>query len=95
MGVLSLGLIGVTLFITREIIGKPIEQLRASIERSRTDGVLELVAWQSDDELGQVVTAYNEMQGKQEAALKRHQDQLDVLGYACEIADDGRDALAM
>ncbi|MGI9302180.1 MAG: hypothetical protein ACR2RB_05650 [Gammaproteobacteria bacterium] len=80
LGVLLATLVAVTLFATREVIGKPLERLRASIERLKTEGVAEMVQWRSEDELGQVVDAYNEMQSKQaaaEAELRQHQIHLE------------------
>ena len=64
--VLLATLIGVTLVAVRVVIGRPINRLLSSIERMRSDRVLELVDWQSADELGRVVDAYNEMQERQE-----------------------------
>ncbi len=79
--VLLATLIGVTLIAVRVVIGKPIGKLLNSIERMRSDRVLELVDWQSADELGRVVDAYNEMQTKQaeaEVALIEHQNHLEA-----------------
>jgi PAS domain S-box-containing protein len=79
--VLLATLIGVTLIAVRVVIAKPIGRLLNSIERMRSDHVLELVDWQSADELGRVVDAYNEMQTKQaeaEAALIEHQNHLEA-----------------
>jgi len=80
--VLAALLVGVTLFVTREVIGKPIERLKTSIDRMRAENVRENVEWESSDELGEVVRAYNEMQNKQvtaESELKKHQENLEEL----------------
>jgi len=78
--VLAGSLVGVTMFATRVVIGRPIGQLRSSIERNKVEHVREPVPWQSSDELGQVVQAYNEMQEKEaaaEAELKKYQEGLE------------------
>ena len=66
--VMAATLMGVTLLAVRVVIGRPIGRLLHSIERMKTDGVREPVEWESADELGRVVEAYNEMQIKQAAA---------------------------
>ena len=73
--VLASALVGVTVLAARVVIGRPIGRLLQSIERMKTDRVLELVEWESADELGRVVDAYNEMQTE----LRRHQDHLEQL----------------
>ena len=78
--VMAAALIGVTLVAVRIVIARPIGRLLDSIERMRSERVLELVDWQSADERGRVVDAYNEMQTKQaeaEAALIEHQNHLE------------------
>jgi PAS domain S-box-containing protein len=78
--VLIATLVGVTLLTTRLVIGRPVARLRHSIERMGSESVREVVQWDSADELGQVVHAYNEMQTRQAAAeeeLKQHQDRLE------------------
>ncbi|MBT4939227.1 MAG: HAMP domain-containing protein, partial [Rhodospirillaceae bacterium] len=78
--VLALTLAGVTIFTTRIVIGRPVGRLRKSIEKLRNDNIREQVNWESSDELGEVVQAYNEMQMSQAIAedeLKRHQDHLE------------------
>ncbi len=80
--VMGTTLFGVTLFATRVVIGRPLERLRTAIERTKADDVFERVEWESADELGQVVQAYNEMQDKRAVAekeLKTYQDQLEYL----------------
>ena len=80
--VMGTTLFGVTLFATRIVIGRPLERLRNAIERTKDDDVFERVEWESSDELGQVVQAYNEMQDKRAVAekeLKTYQDQLEYL----------------
>ena len=80
LAVMLATLIGVTLAAVRVVIVRPISRLLNSIERMRSERVLELVDWQSADELGRVVNAYNEMQIKHaeaEAALIEHQSDLE------------------
>jgi signal transduction histidine kinase/CheY-like chemotaxis protein/HPt (histidine-containing phosphotransfer) domain-containing protein len=80
--VLAATLVTVTTISARRIIGRPINRLRASIERMKSENVREAVDWDGNDELGQVVHAYNEMQEKQattEDELKTHQNHLEDL----------------
>ena len=82
LAVLAAALIAVTFFAVRWVIGRPIGRLLHSIERMKSERMLELVDWQSSDEFGVVVQAYNEMQTKQfatEAELRRHQAHLEEL----------------
>ncbi len=74
-------LTGATIFATNVIVGRPLTLLKASIEKIRQDGVRERVDWVASDELGQVVSAYNEMQSVQEDtedALRRARDNLEL-----------------
>ena len=80
--VMALTLAGVTIFATRKVVGVPINRLRSSIEKMQNENIHEQVEWESTDELGQVVDAYNDMQLSQAVAehqLKRHQDHLEEL----------------
>ena len=51
----------------RRTIGIPLERLLASIDRSREGGKRQAVDWRSNDEIGAVVSAFNEMQERQKA----------------------------
>ncbi len=51
----------------RRTIGIPLERLLGSINRSREGGQRQAVDWRSNDEIGAVVSAFNEMQDRQEA----------------------------
>ena len=78
--VLVLTLVFGTLSATRVIIVAPLDRLRASMERATRENVREPVQWDSRDELGRVVRAFNELQKKQaeaEDALIRSQDELE------------------
>ena len=73
-------LVGGTLLATRVVIGAPLDRLRAAMERATKENVREPVQWDSRDELGRVVQAFNELQRQQaeaEDALKRYQDELE------------------
>ncbi|MBT5940786.1 MAG: response regulator [Rhodospirillaceae bacterium] len=78
--VMAVTLVGVTILSTRYVIGRPLARLRTSIEKLRNENIREQVDWESSDELGEVVQAYNEMQLNQAIAeneLKLHQDHLE------------------
>lgn len=71
-----------TAIATRSVIGRPLDRLRAAIERSREDQVVHPIEWTSDDELGRVVKAYNDLQMERAAAeqrLREHQGALEKL----------------
>ena len=79
---LIVALIAGAVLSTRAFITRPLTRLRASMDRAKTDNLREPVRWQSTDELGQVVDAYNDMQARQaeaEAEVKRYQDELEDL----------------
>jgi len=59
--------IAASLFALRRIIGWPLGKLLSSINRVRSGAGREQVDWHSTDELGQVISAFNEMQLQQEA----------------------------
>lgn len=50
-----------TIFGTRWVVGRPIEVFRRSIEGAEAGGRPEPIAWESRDEIGDVVRAYNAM----------------------------------
>jgi PAS domain S-box-containing protein len=78
--VLLLALVGATLLANRLVIGRPIRLLHQSIIRARTEGVSQKVEWQGNDELAQVVSAYNELldaQKKSDTKIKQYQDSLE------------------
>ncbi|WP_377194234.1 adenylate/guanylate cyclase domain-containing protein [Ruegeria meonggei] len=71
--------VAAALYALRTIIGRPLAALLASIEQRRTGGSRQPVIWESSDELGQVIGAYNEMQGKQAAYEAELSDARDTL----------------
>ncbi|MBT3905073.1 MAG: transporter substrate-binding domain-containing protein [Rhodospirillaceae bacterium] len=80
--VLLISLITSTLFAVSRVIGRPLLQLRNAIEQTKLESVRTPVQWESGDELGQVVRAYNEMQEKEEAAkneVREYQENLENL----------------
>jgi len=80
--VLVFVLVVVTLIVTRRVIGRPIMDLRASIERLRTENIREPVPWDTADEIGELVRAFNALQEDQaesEAEIKRYQEHLEQL----------------
>jgi len=58
--------IAATLFALQRIIGYPLEKLLLSIDRTQSGAEREQVNWDSTDELGQVISAYNQLQLQQE-----------------------------
>lgn len=71
-----------TIATTNRLIGRPLSRMLRSIDKFKRENVREQVEWQSADELGRVVDAYNEMQTKQaetEAELIEHQSHLEEL----------------
>ncbi|WP_424965227.1 response regulator [Dinoroseobacter sp. S375] len=79
------------LLANRRIIGQPIALLIDSIEHQGTKGAKTRVAWESQDEIGSVVRAFNNMQSRQEAyerELQASHDQLErrVAARTAELA---------
>ena len=64
---LLLSVVIIALVANRRTIGIPLEQLLQSINQSRESGERVPVDWTSRDEIGEVVTAFNEMQTRQQA----------------------------
>ncbi len=63
----------------RRTIGIPLERLLASINRSREGGERQAIDWRSNDEIGAVVSAFNEMQERQKAYERELEEARDVL----------------
>lgn len=67
-------------FITRTFVGRPLQMMTAAFERGRSDPYSGAIDWQSDDELGRAVDAYNEMLSARIAAeksLENHRQNLE------------------
>ena len=66
-------------FALRRIIGAPLARLLASINKARSGAGRAHVEWDSHDELGQVISAFNEMQDRQEAYEQELREGRDTL----------------
>ncbi len=78
---LILSVVTIALVANRRTIGIPLERLLSSIVRSREKGERVPVDWTSRDEIGEVVSAFNEMQEQQqtyEAELREARDDLEL-----------------
>lgn len=79
-GILLTAVVAATLAANRRIIGRPLGLMMNSINQSHTAGARKNVDWQSDDEIGRVVAAFNEMQERQtayEQQLRSANDELE------------------
>ncbi len=77
---LLLSLVVIALIGNRQTIGLPLERLLKSINSSRLSGKRLPVAWDSRDEIGEVIASFNEMQTRQaayEEELREARDQLE------------------
>ncbi len=68
----------------RRTIGIPLERLLGSINRSRDGGERQAVDWRSNDEIGAVVSAFNEMQERQLAYERELEEARDTLELRVE-----------
>lgn len=78
---LLLSVIATAIVANRRIIGIPLERLLVSINESREKGNRVTVDWSSRDEIGEVVSAFNEMQIRQqtyEEQLRRARNDLEL-----------------
>ncbi len=78
---LLLSVVTIALVANRRTIGIPLERLLSSINRSRENGERVPVDWRSRDEIGEVVSAFNEMQDQQQAyetELRKARDDLEL-----------------
>lgn len=71
--------VAAALYALRTIIGRPLARLLASINRARGGEERRPVDWDSTDELGQVISAYNEMQAQQQEYEGELRDARDTL----------------
>jgi class 3 adenylate cyclase len=81
---LLLSVVSIALVANRRTIGIPLERLLASINRSREMGERAPVDWASRDEIGDVVSAFNEMQDRQQAYEGELRDARDKLEQRVE-----------
>ena len=87
--------VGAALYALGSIVGLPLARLLTSINRASSDGQRQPVNWHSTDELGQVITAYNQMQARQqeyEVELRAAHDTLEdrVIERTEELATKSR-----
>ncbi|MEM8853264.1 MAG: response regulator [Pseudomonadota bacterium] len=79
--ILLLAVTSATLIANRQTIGRPLGLLLASINRAHDTGQRVAVDWHSNDEIGVVVAAFNEMQERQdrsESELMAARDELEA-----------------
>ena len=68
----------------RRTIGQPLGLLLNSINEAQQSGKRRHVDWRSDDEIGRVVSAFNELQTKQDAYEKQLRASHDELEQRVE-----------
>ncbi|MGB0713178.1 MAG: HD-GYP domain-containing protein [Gammaproteobacteria bacterium] len=90
---LALTMLLVTALVTRQLIDKPLARLLRSLRRIRDEGIKEPVTWDSQDEFGEVVAAYNSMLGATLAA-EGVQSRLIQLGIRLTAERDPGELLA-
>ena len=71
--------VAAALFALRRIIGQPLGRLLSSINKAKSGGGRERVEWNSSDELGQVISAFNDMQEQQETYERELREGRDTL----------------
>lgn len=62
IGLMTLGFLFCVLMISRYVIRRPLSELLAAINQSQQEGSLQPVQWRSDDEIGQIIREYNQIQ---------------------------------
>ena len=67
----GLVLIGIMVWINRRLVVRPLAMLEKAIADSKADGDKHLVEWNSDDEIGRAIEAFNGMQRRLEDAEQR------------------------
>ncbi len=76
--------IGAALVANRRTIGQPLGLLLNSINEAQQSGKRQHVEWRSDDEIGRVVSAFNDLQTKQDAYEKQLRASHDELEQRVE-----------
>jgi len=71
--------VAAALFALRHIVAQPLNRLLTSINKSKSGQGRERVEWRSTDELGQVISAFNDMQDQQAAYEQELRDARDTL----------------
>lgn len=96
-GLLVLAIVLSVMLAHRRTIGTPLNRLMNSIEEFQRNNIRKPVMWASNDEMGAVISAFNDMQTKQEAdeiALRSAHDHLEqrVEERTAELAEVTEDA---
>ncbi|MEM7169809.1 MAG: adenylate/guanylate cyclase domain-containing protein [Pseudomonadota bacterium] len=71
--------VAAALFALKRIVAQPLNRLLVSINKSKSGQERDRIEWQSSDELGQVIAAFNDMQDQQETYEKELRDARDTL----------------
>jgi class 3 adenylate cyclase len=71
--------VAAALFALRRIIARPLDRLLSSINKAKSGAGRARVDWNSGDELGQVISAFNDMQDQQEAYERELREGRDTL----------------
>ncbi len=71
--------VAAALFALRRIIAKPLDRLLLSINMAKSGQGRQRVEWQSQDELGQVISAFNDMQDQQQSYERELREGRDTL----------------
>jgi class 3 adenylate cyclase len=80
IALLAVGMeVAAALFALRRIVAQPLNRLLTSINKSKSGQGRERVVWHSTDELGQVISAFNDMQDQQAAFEMELREARDTL----------------
>lgn len=85
-GVLMLAVMIAVMIANRSIVGRPLERLLSGIQASEAGGIRQPVDWQSRDELGEVIAAFNRMTAEQD----KHEQRLEAARSDLEVRVDER-----
>lgn len=80
--VLTVALVGGTIVGTQVVVGRPLEVFLRAIESAKAGGEPKPVKWDSGDEIGNVVRAYNAMQAAQAVAEAEARQRTEVVEKA-------------
>ena len=83
-GILLAAVIMATIAANKQAVGRPLALLMESINREQQGAPRQAVAWQSDDEIGRVVSAFNAMQQRQSAYEAKLREASEVLEQRVE-----------
>jgi class 3 adenylate cyclase len=77
--------VAAALFALRRIVARPLDRLLSSINMAKSGEERERVEWHSSDELGQVISAFNDMQEQQEAYERELREGRDTLEKRVDV----------